>query len=174
MNRWVLAVVTWLVGATLVVTGIVAVSRNAATLALQLGLVGLAFLGFALARWPAALVPGLLLVAAPWGLALADRAEAFQAVLVGAGLVLLGELAGWALDRRTVVAEDARGALRTCARTAALVAAALAVSGLLVAVARLPAPGSLVRLVVGAMAIVLVMAFVGLRRWEAEKVRPPS
>jgi hypothetical protein len=167
VNRWVLALLTWLVGAAVVATGLVAVSRNAVTIALQLGVLGLAFLGFALARWPAALVPGLLLVAAPWGLALADDAEPLQAVLVGAGLVLLGELAGWTHDRRTVVAEDARGAVRTAARTVGLVAAALAVGGLLVAVAELPAPGSLVRLVVGATAVVLVMAFVGLRRWEA-------
>ena len=167
MNRWVVAGAALGVCAALVLSGVAAASSIGGVVGLEVGAPGVLLVALALWRWPEVLPAGLLLVALPWGFALTEGDRAAAAVGVGAALLLAGELCGWSLDRRSVVPEPAAEAARTGLRTAGLVAAGAAVSTLLVAASALPAPGSLLRLVVGLAAAAAVVAFVTLRRWEA-------
>jgi hypothetical protein len=132
-----------------------------------LGVAGFVALAAALVRWPAGLAPALVLLAVPWGFALAERPSAAATVLAGAGLLVTGELAGWSLDLVSVVTPSYGDAGRLALRTAALAAAGAAASVVLLAVSALPAPGSLLRLVVGVSAALAVIAFLAVRRWEA-------
>lgn len=167
MNRWVPGGAGLAVCLVLVLTGVFTARSIGGVVGLELGVPGLLLVALALWRWPEALVPGLLLVATPWGFALGEGGQAAAAVGVGAGLLLAGELCGWSLDRRTVVPERAADAARTAVRIVGLVAAGALVSTMLVAVSALPAPGSLLRLVVGLAAAGALVAFLTLRRWEA-------
>jgi len=167
MSRWVLAGAALAVSAALVLTGVAAAHSVGGIVGLEVGVPGVLLVALALWRWPELLPAGLLLVALPWGFALGEGDRGAAAVGVGAGLLLAGELCGWSLDRRTVVPEPAAEAARTGLRTVGLVASGAVVSTLLVAASALPAPGSLLRLVVGLAAAAAVVAFLTLRRWEA-------
>ena len=167
MSRWVLAGAALAVSAALVLTGVAAARSVGGVVGLEVGVPGVLLVALALWRWPDLLAAGLLLVALPWGFALTEGDRAAAAVGVGAALLLAGELCGWSLDRRTVVPEPGVEAARTGLRIAGLVAAGAVVSTMLVAASALPAPGSLLRLVVGLAAAAAVVAFLTLRRWEA-------
>jgi hypothetical protein len=149
-----------------VVTGVAAAPTTLTTPALEAGGAGLVLLAMALTRAPSALVLALVLVAGPWGLALAQGGHSAAAVAVGAGLLLTGELAGWSQDRRTIVPEVGGDTARLALRTVGGVAAGVVASVVLLALAALPAPGSLLRLVAGLAAVLALVAFVALRRWE--------
>jgi hypothetical protein len=166
MNRWMAAGAAVAVALVLVLSGVAAAQSIGGVVGLELGLPGVLLIALALWQWPSILPAGLLLVGMPWAFALAEGGRGGAAVGVGAGLLLAGELCGWSLDRRSVVPEPAADAVRTGLRTAGLVAAGALVSTLLVAVSALPAPGSLLRLLVGLAAAAAVTAFLTLRRWE--------
>ncbi len=165
-SRWVLAGLALLVALALALTGAFTGPAIGITLGLEVGAVGLVLLGLALWRWPGALAAGIVLIAVPWGLALSERPRPVEAVAVGAGLVLLAELAGWSIDRVTVVPETSADVGHMVLRTTGLVVAGAAISVVVLAFSALPAPGSLLRLTAGLCAVVAVMGFVTLRRWE--------
>jgi hypothetical protein len=166
VSRAVLGVSAVAVAVVLAVTGVGAGPGIGAAVGLETASVGLVLLVLALWRWPQLLAPAMVLVAVPWGFALAEAPRGAEAVAVGACLVLLGELSGWCQDRRTVVPEHTRDVARRAVRTLGLVGAGVAVSALLLATSALPAPGSLVRLLVGLGAALAVVALTTLRRWE--------
>jgi hypothetical protein len=66
-----------------------------------------------------------------------------------------------------VVPEPAAVAGRTALRIVAVVAAGVAAAAALLAVSALPAPGSLLRLLLGLAAVTGLIALLTLRRWEA-------
>jgi hypothetical protein len=150
----------------LVATGVAAAPEGGVAVALEGGIVGLVLLLASLWRWPRLLAPTLLLVAVPWGVALVDRALPAESVLAGAGLLVVGELAGWSQDLAGVVPQSAADALRLALRTLAMVAVGAGTASVLLAASALPAPGSLLRLLAGLGAALAVVAFVALRRWE--------
>jgi hypothetical protein len=150
----------------LTLTGALAGPAAASTLAAELGSVGVALLAGALWRWPGLLPPALVLVAVPWGLALTERARPFESVAVGVGLLVTGELAGWTQDLSTVVPPSGRDSVRIAVRTALLALGCATVSTLLLVVSALPAPASLLRLLVGLGAALAVVALLTLRRWD--------
>jgi hypothetical protein len=167
MSRGVLGVSAVAVAIVLAVTGIGAGPGIGAAVGLETASLGLVLLVLALWRWPQVLAPAMVLLAVPWGFAMAEEPGGAEAIAVGAGLVLLGELGGWCQDRRTVVPEHPREVARRAARTLGLVGAGVAVSATLLATSALPAPGSLVRLLVGLGAALAVVALTTLRRWDS-------
>lgn len=80
------------------------------------------------------------------------------APLVGAGLLLCGELAAWSLDERVTVAAGRPFLLVRAAAVAALAGAGLAVGALVVSLAAAPVGSGLAWTVLGAAAAVLVVA----------------
>jgi hypothetical protein len=166
VNRWLVGAVAPALAIVLVVTGVAAVPDGGAAVALEGGLVGPVLLVASLWRWPRLLAPALLLVAVPWGIALVDRELPVESVLVGAGLLVVGELAGWSQDLATVVPQSAADAVRLALRTLAMAAAGAATAAILLVASALPAPGSLLRLLAGLGASLAIVAFVAVRRWE--------
>jgi hypothetical protein len=81
------------------------------------------------------------------------------APLVGAGLLLCGELATWSADEHPAIPAERGVAVRRAAAVAGLAFAGLAVAALVVSVAAVPVGGGLVWTIVGAAAAVLVVAF---------------
>ncbi len=153
------------VAVVLGLTGVAAAPSGAARLLAEVVAVAWIVLVLALWRWPGGLTVAVVLVALPWAVALVEHPRAGAAVGLGVGMVLLVELAGWSIDQRSVVPEAMLGPMALRITAAAVAGAAL--SGGVLAAAALPAPGSLVRVVLGLGAIVAVVAFVTLRRWEA-------
>jgi hypothetical protein len=111
-------------------------------------------------RWDELLTWALLLLGATYAVAIAAHGGKIDeaAPLVGAGLLLCGELAAWSIDERlTIPAERAVVASRAVA-VALLTLAGLAVSALVVSLAAAPVGGGLGWTFLGAAASVLVVA----------------
>jgi hypothetical protein len=125
------------------------------------GMLGALMLCFVLVRrWDELLPWALLVLAATYAVAIAARgAEIDEAApLVGAGLLLCGELAAWSIDERfSIAAERAVVASRAVAVTL-LTLAGLAVSAVVVSLAAAPVGGGLGWTFLGAAAAVLVVA----------------
>ena len=166
MSRWVIGAMATALAIVLVATGVAAAPDGGVAVALEGGIVGPVLLMASLWRWPRLLAPALLLVAVPWGIALVDRELPVESVIVGAGLLVVGELAGWSQDLATVVPQSAADAMRLALRTLAMVAVGVGTASILLAASALPAPGSLLRLLAGLGAALAIVAFVALRRWE--------
>jgi hypothetical protein len=128
----------------------------------SLGAVGLLMLGFTLWRADDELLPwALLLAGLGYGLSLAvsHAGLAEGAPLVGAGLLLCGELATWSLDERWAIRAERRIVLARAAAVGALAVGGVLMGGLVLALAAAPLGGGLGWTVVGAAAAV---ALVGL------------
>lgn len=124
-----------------------------------IGAVGAVLLGLVLLRGLDELLPWaavLLGVAYAMSLLVHDSGVDTAAPLVAAGLLLCTELAAWSLDERDAIAAERAVWLGRAAALGALVAAALAASGLVVALSLTPASG-LAWTVLGAAASVLLV-----------------
>ena len=108
--------------------------------------------------------PALVVLLAEYTVVLVHRGDRVDAAapLVGAGLLLYAELAGWAREARPQV-RDERPVIHTRAIVvAASTLAALALGALVLLAAALPAGGGLARLAVGVVATTLTLALVVL------------
>ena len=127
-------------------------------------LAGLGLLLAAGAVWqPAALLgPALTVLLAGYAVALlglGGRVHAW-APLVGAGLLLFGELACWAREAHPLVREEPAATGTRLAVLAASVVAAIGLGALVLLAAGLPAGGALARLGVGVLAATATLALV--------------
>lgn len=86
------------------------------------------------------------------------------APLVGAGLLLCGELAAWSLEERPPIRAEHAVVFARSTAVAALAIAGVAVSGIVVAVAAAPFGGGLAWTSLGALAVVLIVAIVARLR----------
>jgi hypothetical protein len=113
--------------------------------------------------WPRLVALAVLLLAAPDAVVLAMRGPIPLAPVLAAGLLGASELAYWSAELRAG-GRDVRFALalRLAVRLLAMAAVGAALGLLLLAVAELPASGSLDLTVLGAVAVVAV---VGLAAW---------
>ena len=165
--RLVLAGAALLTGATLALLGILSCPGNEQRAAVELAVAGVLLLLAALTHWPVLLAPALAGVALPIALAVVARPERGAIAIAGAALlVATGELAGWSLERRSVVAEERDVTAARTVTTIGLVAGAAPVSAVVLAVSGLPAPPAFVALVAGVGATLAIVAFVALRQWE--------
>jgi hypothetical protein len=94
------------------------------------------------------------------------RGEAVALVGLAAAIVATVELAGWSIDRRSIVPEDAEQSRRRALEVAATVVGSGTLAATIVLVGRLPAPDSALTLVTGIAAALAVTALVTGRRWE--------
>jgi hypothetical protein len=103
--------------------------------------------------WP------LLLAGIGYAVALAVRGGRVDggAALVGAGLLLCGELTTWSIDEHWAIRAERIVVLRRAAAIAALVVAGLGAGGLVIALAAAPVGGGLAWTVLGAAAVVAVI-----------------
>jgi hypothetical protein len=111
-------------------------------------------------RWDELLPGARVLLAGAYAVAIAVRGGRIDeaAPLVGAGLLLCGELAAWSIDERfTIAAERAVVASRAVA-VALLTLAGIAVSAIVLSLAAAPVGGGLGWTFLGAAASVLVVA----------------
>jgi len=166
LTRWPLAVATLVVGAVTVVVAAVAAAPDVRALAVEAGGAGWVLLAVAVAWRGVALTPAMVGLACPAALLVVHHANTAVVIVPAAALlVATGELAGWSLDRHSVVPEAPTLVARRLATTAALVAGAAAVAGTVLAVSGLPAPGGVLPLVVGVTAAVAIMTLAAVRRW---------
>ena len=166
LSRWPLAGAALVVGALTVVVAGVAAAPDVRTLALEVGVLGWALLAVAVAWRGIVLTPALVGLGIPAALLVVHHHDtASMIVPTAALLVATGELAGWSLDRRSVVTEAPVLVARRLASTAGLTAGAAAVAGGVLAVSGLPAPGGILPLLTGAAAVVAIIALAALRRW---------
>jgi hypothetical protein len=165
-----------LVAAALAVAPLAAVPGPLRRVLAWVAAAGLALAAGAALRLPSLLAPALVVLLAEYTvvlLRLGDRVDA-AAPLVGAGLLLYAELAGWAGEARPQVRDD-RAVL--AARAATLAGTTLLALGLGAAVllaAALPAGGGLARLAVGVAAATGTLLLVALlaRRTSTRPRRP--
>jgi hypothetical protein len=94
------------------------------------------------------------------------RGEAVAIVGLAAAIVAVVELAGWSIDRRSIVPEDAVQTRRRALEVAATVVGSGTLAATMVLIGRLPAPDSALTLVMGIVAALAVTALVTGRRWE--------
>jgi hypothetical protein len=151
--------------AALVYAGVIAYAAtrvgSLAAVVATLGAFGMLLLAFVLVRAQDELLGSALgLAAIAYAAALVVHGPAVDAAapLVGAGLLLCGELATWSLEERVRVAGDRSLLFARAAAVAALAGGGLAVSALVVSLAAAPFGGGLGWTVVGAAAAVLVLA----------------
>lgn len=153
-------------GALAVATGVLASRGDIGRLGLQVGIVGLLLLAGALLWKPALLGPAMVGVAVPAAIAaVGEGSSALALVLAAALLVLTGELAGWSYDRRSVVAESGAVTTGRVTSLAALAGGSAVVSGGVLAMSELPAPGGALPVIAGTVAALTVVALAALRRW---------
>jgi hypothetical protein len=166
VTRRVAVVLALVVAAAAVAAGVVAGPGRLAQLAVQLGIIGWVMLAAALVWRPVVLVPAMVGLAFPTAIAALDGHSGTGA-LVGATtlLVVTGELAGWAIDRRSVVPESRAVTARRAATLAGVTGGAAVVSAGVLAAAGLPAPGGALPVVAGTVAALAVVALAALRRW---------
>jgi len=129
-------------------------------LTVALGCVGGLFLALVLVKAADDLLSwALALVGVAYALALLTRGAGVDetAPLVGAGLLLCGELATWSLDERWHVRAERALVLGRAAAVAALVVAGLAAAAIVVALAAVPTGAGLAWTVAGALAAALVL-----------------
>jgi hypothetical protein len=112
--------------------------------------------------WDELLPWALLLLGAEYAAQLVVRGGGVDgaAALVGAALLLLGELASWSLDLRTRVREEARSFRLRGLTVAAVTTAGLAAGALALAATDLDAGSGLPWAAVGAAAAVAVVAMI--------------
>jgi hypothetical protein len=104
--------------------------------------------------WAAALL-GLEHV---WGLLLVQSALAGWTPIVGAGLLLMTELAYWSLELRTPIRDDPAVHRQRAAAVGGLAAAGGVLASVPLLAAEVPLPGSPVLTMVGALAAVALLA----------------
>lgn len=80
-------------------------------------------------------------------------------------LVVTGELAGWAIDRRSIVPESRSVTARRASTVAGVALGSAAMCAGVLAAAGLPAPGGVLPVAAGTAAAVGVLALAALRRW---------
>ncbi len=162
----------WALGAAALVTAAAAVVITAATapgdveaLGLEVGIGGWLVLLVALVWRPWFLTVALVALASPVALGAVVQEGQAAVVPVAALLVATGELAGWAYDARSTVPEGRALRVARLATTVGLTVAAAAVTGTILALGGLPAPGGALPVLVGATAAVALLAFAAFRRW---------
>jgi hypothetical protein len=111
-------------------------------------------------RWDELLPWALLLLAGAYTVAIAARGGEIDeaAPLVGAGLLLCGELAAWSIDERFRIAAERAVVASRAVAVALLTLAGLAVSAVVLSLAAAPVGGGLGWTFLGAAASVLVVA----------------
>jgi hypothetical protein len=136
---------------------------SVASLVGALGGVGLLMLVYVLWRTDDELLPWALLMAGiGYGLALVVHGGGVDdgAPLVGAGLLLCGELATWSLDERIAIRAERGLVVARAGAVGALVLGGLLIGGLVVAVAAAPTGGGLAWTTIGAAAVVVLLVLV--------------
>jgi hypothetical protein len=166
LTRWPLAAAALVVAGLDVAVAVAAAAPDVRTLAVEAGVLGWVLLGVALLWQGAVLTPALVGLGLPAALLVVQHQHTVAMIVPAAALlVATGELAGWSLDRRSVVPEASAVTARRLAATAGLTAGAAAVAGAVLALSGLPAPGGALPLVVGVTAAVAIVALAVLRRW---------
>jgi hypothetical protein len=128
-----------------------------------IGAIGGVLLLFALLRRASDVLPwAIVLVAVAYAVPLFVRSRGIDeaAPLLGAGLLLCGELAAWSFDERWRIRAERAVVVARGTAVALLVLAGLGVSGLVVALAAAPVGRGLGWTVLGAAATVLVVGLV--------------
>jgi hypothetical protein len=155
--------------ATTVAAGLALAPLAAVSGPLREALAWVAGLGLLLAagaalRVPALLAPALVVLLAEYTVVLVRRGGRVDAAapLVGAGLLLYGELASWARESRPQVHDEPPVLAARAAVLAACVVAALGLGALILLAAALPAGGGLARLAVGVVAATGTLALVAV------------
>ncbi|HKA02706.1 MAG TPA: hypothetical protein VKD67_00205 [Acidimicrobiales bacterium] len=165
-SRGLLTVAALAVAAVTVAVAGAAAAPDVRALAIEAGVLGWVLLGVALVWNGVALTPAMLGLGVPAALIVVHHHDTVPMIVPAAALlVATGELAGWSLDRRSVVPEGAAVAARRLAWTAGLTAGAAAVAAGVLAISGLPAPGGALPLLAGATATVAIVALAALRRW---------
>jgi hypothetical protein len=166
LTRWPLAAAALAVGALTVAVAAAAAAPDVRTLAIEAGVLGWALLAVALGWRGAVLTPAMVGLGVPAALLVVQHQDTAPMIVPAAALlVATGELAGWSLDRRSVVPEAPALLARRLATTATMTAGAAAVAGAVLAVSALPAPGGVLPLLAGATAAVAIVALAAVRRW---------
>jgi hypothetical protein len=166
LTRWPLAAAALVVGALTVAVAGVAAAPDVRTLAVEVGVLGWVLLAVAVAWRGIVLTPALIGLGIPAALLVVHHQDTAPMIVPAAALlVATGELAGWSLDRRSVVREAPILVARRLASTAGLTVGAAAVAAAVLAVSGLPAPGGVLPLLAGAAATVAIVALAALRRW---------
>jgi hypothetical protein len=164
--RWLVLGLAVAVAAAAVVVAHAVAPDDRRVVVLRLGVVGVALVVGAVARWPGLVTPALLCLGVAAVVPTATGGGA-ASVLAGAGLlVATGELGGWAEDLRSVVPPGAEEVRRRAATMGAWSFGAVVVSGVVLAAADLDAPSEQVALLVGGAATLVVLSFAALRRWR--------
>jgi hypothetical protein len=166
LTRWPLAAAALVVGALTVAVAAAAAAPDVRTLALEAGVLGWILLAAAVAWRGVVLTPAMVGLGVPAALLVVQHHNTAPMIVPAAALlVATGELAGWSLDRRSVVPEAPALVARRLAATAGLTAGAALVTGGVLAVSALPAPGGIIPLLAGATAAVAIVALAAVRRW---------
>jgi hypothetical protein len=115
-------------------------------------------------RAPSLLGPALVVLLAEYTAALLGRGGRIDpaAPLVGAGLLLYAELAGWAAEARPQVGDERPVLVRRAVVVAASTLAALGLGVLVLLATAVPAGGGLARLAVGVAAVTGTLALVAV------------
>jgi hypothetical protein len=166
MNRLAATVAALVVAASALVAGVVAEPGHLVRLGVQLGILGWLLLGAALLWRPVLLAPAMVGLALPAAIAALGRTDATGAIVVATMLlVVTGELAGWAIDRRSIVPESRAVTARRLSGVAGVTVGSAALCAGVLAAAGLPAPGGVLPVAAGTVAAVGVLALAALRRW---------
>jgi hypothetical protein len=166
MNRFVGAGLALVLGVAAIAAGVAAGPATLASAGIELGIVGGLLLGGAVLWRPVLLTPAMIGVAAPTALTALDGHGATLGLVVATTLlVATGEMAGWAIDRRSIVPEGRPVTVRRGTTVAAVTGGAAVVSGGVLAAGSLPAPGGALPVVAGTFATLAVLALAALRRW---------
>jgi len=127
----------------------------------SLGGLGMVMLVYVLWRTDEELLPWALLMAGiGYGLSLALHRGGIDgaAPLVGAGLLLSGELATWSVDERWAIRAERSLVVARAAAVAGLVLGGLLIGGLVLALAAAPSGGGLGWTLIGASSVVAILA----------------
>jgi hypothetical protein len=145
-----------------VVVGAAANATAIAALIGSLGGLGLLMLTYVLVRADDELLPWALLMAGiGYGISLVRGGGIDEsAPLIGAGVLLAGELATWSMDERYTMRVERGLAVSRALAVAGLVVGGLLVGGLVLALAAAPSGGGLGWTLVGAVSIVALLAVV--------------
>ena len=166
MTRLTATVAALVVAVTAVVAGVVAEPGHLVRLGIQLGVIGWLLLGATLLWRPVLLAPAMVGLAFPAAIAAFGRTDATGAIVVATMLlVVTGELAGWAIDRRSIVPESRTVTARRASTVAGVAIGSAAMCAGVLAAAGLPAPGGVLPVAAGTAAAVGVLALAALRRW---------
>ncbi len=166
MKRPVVVAAALVVAALAAAAGVTATPGRLAPLAIQLGGAGWLVLVATLVWRPVLLVGAMVGLAWPIAIAAIDGHAATGAIVVATTLlVVTGELAGWAIDRRSIVPESKAVAARRATALAGVAGGSAVVSAGVLAAAGLPAPGGALPVAAGTAAALAVIALAALRRW---------